>query len=79
MKYTENIKPYDFIKIHSIILLYSITYIIYIDYHPSFYGGAHGVMVIVVGNGHGDTRLIAFHIALGKGMNPIILLPAMGK
>ena len=31
--------------------------------------GAHGVMVIVVGNGHGDTfkswtRLIAFHIAL---------------
>ena len=33
-------------------------------------GGACGVMVIVVGNGHGDTsskpwpRLIAFHIAL---------------
>ena len=25
------------------------------------------------------TRLIAFHIALGKGMNPIILPPAMGK
>ena len=34
-------------------------------------GGARGVMVIVVGNGHGDT--------LGKGMNPIILPPAMGK
>ena len=40
-------------------------------------------MVIVVGNGHGDpsskpwTRPIAFHI--GKGMNPIILPPAMGK
>ena len=28
------------------------------------YGGARGVVVIVVGNGHGDTRLIAFHIAL---------------
>ena len=25
------------------------------------------------------TRLIAFHIALGKGMNPITLPPAMGK
>ena len=37
-------------------------------------------MVIVVGNEHGDTRRIAFHIALiGKGMNPIILPPAMGK
>ena len=35
-----------------------------------FNGDAHGVMVIVVGNGHGRyefkswTRLIAFHIAL---------------
>ena len=42
-----------------------------------------GVMVIVTGIGHGDTSsnpgLIAFHIALGKGMNPIILPPAMGK
>ena len=36
-------------------------------------------MVIVVGIGHDDTRLIAFHIAKGKGMNPIILPPAMGK
>ena len=41
-------------------------------------------MVILAGNGHGDTssnpgQLIAFHIALGKGMNPIILPPAMGK
>ena len=27
-------------------------------------GGARGVMVIVVGNGHGDTRLMAFHITL---------------
>ena len=43
-------------------------------------GGARGVMVSVVGNGHGDT--IAFSHStntLGKGMNPIILLPAMGK
>ena len=41
--------------------------------------GTRSVMVIDVGNGHGDTRLIVFHIALGKGMNPIILHPAMGK
>ena len=50
------------------------------------FGGARDVMVIVEKNGHGDTssNLIAFHIALipntlGKGMNPIILPPAMGK
>ena len=43
-------------------------------------------MVIVVGIGHGDTisspGLIVFHIALiplEKGMNSIILPPAMGK
>ena len=48
-------------------------------------GGTRGVMVIVVGNGHGFkswTGLIAFHIALipfGKRMNPIILPPAMAK
>ena len=44
-------------------------------------------MVIVVGNGHGDTNsnpgrdwLISHSInTLGKGMNPIILPPAMGK
>ena len=45
--------------------------------------GARGVMVIVAGIGHGDTSsnlgLIAFHIGIGKGMNPIILPPAMGK
>ena len=49
-------------------------------------GGARGVMIIIIGNGHGDTkfkswtRLIAFHIGtntLGKGMNPIILPPVM--
>ena len=47
-----------------------------------------GVIIIVVGNEHGDnefkswTRLIAFSHStntLGKGMNPIILPPAMGK
>ena len=50
-------------------------------------GGARGVMVIIVGNGHSDTssnpgRVIAFSHStntLGKGMNPIILPPAMVK
>ena len=48
---------------------------------------ARGVMVIVVGNGHGDTssnpwRTVCISHStniFGKGMNPIILLPAMGK
>ena len=49
---------------------------------------ARGVMVIVVGNGHGDTSsnpgrdplyFTNSTITLGKGMNPIILPPAMGK
>ena len=42
--------------------------------------GARGVMVIVVGNGHDETDCIS-HSAntLGKGMNPIILPPAMSK
>ena len=49
------------------------------------YGGARGVIVIVVGNEHGDSssnpgrNSLHFHIALGNGMNPIILPPAMGK
>ena len=52
-------------------------------------GCARRLMVIVVGNGHGMslefkswTRLIAFSHStntLGKGMNPIILPPAMVK
>ena len=49
-------------------------------------GGARGVMVIVVGIGHGDTssnpeRDCISHSTntLAKGMNPIILPPAMGK
>ena len=44
--------------------------------------GARGVMVIVVGNGHGDTSSNCISHStntLGKGMNPIILPPAMGK
>ena len=48
-------------------------------------GGARGVMVIVVGIGHDDTgsnpgRDISHSTnTLGKGMNPVILPPAMGK
>ena len=50
-------------------------------------GGARGVMVIVIGNGLGDTVQILNETdcishstnILGKGMNPIILPPAMGK
>ncbi len=49
--------------------------------------GARGVMVIVVGNGYGDMSSYPDEIecisystnTLGKGMNPIILTPAMGK
>ena len=45
------------------------------------YGGARGVMVIVAGNGHVDLTDCISHSTntLGKGMNPIILPPAMGK
>ena len=49
-------------------------------------GGARGVMVIVVGNEHGDMssnpgRDCISHSTntFGKGMNSIILPPAMGK
>ncbi len=49
-------------------------------------GGARGVMVIVLGNGHVDTssnpgRDSISHSTntLGQGMNPIIFPPAMGK
>ena len=46
-----------------------------------------GVMVIVVGNGHGDSSsnpgkndwISHSTNTLGKGVNPIILPPAMGK
>ena len=58
------------------------TIIWYQPYQPC--GGARGVMVIVVGNGHGDTSSNPDCIShrtntLGKGMNPIILPPTMGK
>ena len=50
-------------------------------------GSACGVMVIVIGNGHSDTgsnldetNCISHSTnTLGKGMNPIILPPAMGR
>ena len=50
-------------------------------------GGARGVMIIVAGNEHGDTSSILDETdcishstnTLGKGMNPVILPPAMGK
>ena len=48
-------------------------------------GGARGVIVIVVGNEHGDTSSnpgrdwLHFTNTLGKDMNPIILPLAMGK
>ena len=49
-------------------------------------GGVRGVMVTVLGNGNDDQSSIPgrdciSHTAntLGKGMNPIILPPAMGK
>ena len=44
-------------------------------------GSACGVMVIVVGIGHGDTSSNPRHSnnTLGKGMNPVILPQAMGK
>ena len=52
-----------------------------------FDGGARGVMVIVAGYGHGDTSsnpdetdcISHSTNTLGKGMNPVILPPAMGK
>ena len=50
-------------------------------------GAACGVMVIVVRNGHGvtssnldETNCISYSTnTLGKGMNPIILPPGIGK
>ena len=56
-------------------------------YDIYIFGGARGVIVIVVRNGHGDTSsnldetdcISHSTNTLGKGMNPIILPPAMGK
>ena len=55
--------------------------------YKKYLGGARGVMVIIVGNGHGnmssnpdETDCISHSTnTLGKSMNPIILPPAMGK
>ena len=55
--------------------------------YSSICGGAGGVMVIVVVNGHGDTSskldetdcISHSTDTLWKGMNSIILPPAMGK
>ena len=53
-----------------------------------FFGGARGVMVIVVGKRNTTIRVQILDETdcisrstntLGKGMNPIILPPAMGK
>ena len=38
-----------------------------------------GLMVIVVGNGHGDTSSNHITNTLRKGMNPIIPPPAMDR
>ena len=55
-------------------------------YHTCVYqGGACGVRVIVIENGHGETSsnkadcISHSTNTLGKGMNPIILLLVMGK
>ena len=50
-----------------------------IDIYINSFGGAHGVMVIFVGNRHSDMSSNPSTNTLGKGMNPIILPPAMGK
>ena len=50
------------------------------EYNQIKIGGARGVMVIVIGFGHDETDCISHSTnTLGKGMNPIILPPAMGK
>ena len=61
-------------------------WLLYSDACNHLTGGARGVMAIVIGNGHGDTSsnpgrdCISYSTnTLGKGMNPIILPPAMGK
>ena len=41
--------------ISNIIHIYIYIYIYMVHYHINYFGGARGVMVIVVGNGHGDT------------------------
>ena len=43
------------------------------------FGGARGVMVIVVGLGHETDCISHSTNTFRKGMNPIIIPPAMGK
>ena len=52
--------------------------------YNQWYNGYRGIMVIDVGNAHefkSRTSHFAFNIVLifGKGMNPIILTPVIGK
>ena len=59
----------------------------FVSLYEKNFGAARGVMVIVVGNGHGDTSsnpdetdcISHSTNTLGKGMNQIILPPVMGK
>ena len=74
-----------FVMLLIIIVLYS-RFVMSFELFFWTFVGARGVMVIVVGNGHGDTSLLdetdcISHSTntLGKGMNPVILPPAMGK
>ena len=65
--------------------LFGVCVCVYIYIYVCVY--AHGVMVIVLGNGDGnrssnpdETDCISHSTnTLGKGINPIILPPAMGK
>ena len=62
------------------------TLVLFLDYYD-YILDARGVMAIVVGNEHnntssilGETDCISYSTnTLGKGMNLIILPPAMGK
>ena len=46
-------------------------------YHLNQMKGSHGVTVIFIENELSDVRLFAFHIVLGKDMNPTILPTAI--
>ena len=76
-------------QIHTCKCIYTCTHthtLTYIYLH-TYLGSVRGVMVTIVRNGHGDmssnldeTDCISHSTnTLGKGMNPIILLPARSK
>ena len=75
---------YRFLELDRNIRNYKIVWNIFVLWMSIWYhiSVARGVMVIVVGNEHGDSSSNPgrdwFHI-LGKGMNPIILPPTMGE